>query len=114
MTTVYILVAIAAIGAQRYQEFEGQAAGLAIILRNITGSSWAPAVLSAGAIISIFSVTLVTLYGQTRILFAMGRDGMLPEVFHRINPTTLVPVRNTIIVGSFVGYSRGSCRSACS
>ena len=63
--------------------------------------------LSAGAIISIFSVTLVTLYGQTRILFAMGRDGMLPEIFHRINPTTLVPVRNTIIVGTFVGILAG-------
>jgi APA family basic amino acid/polyamine antiporter len=107
VTTVYIVVAVAAIGAQRYQEFEGQAAGLAVILRNITGSSWAPAVLSAGAIISIFSVTLVTLYGQTRILFAMGRDGMLPEIFHRVNPTTLVPVRNTIIVGLFVGILAG-------
>ena len=61
--------------------------------------------LSAGAVISIFSVTLVTLYGQTRILFAMGRDGMLPEIFHRINPT-LVPVRN-IIVGIFVGALAG-------
>jgi APA family basic amino acid/polyamine antiporter len=107
VTTVYILVAIAAIGAQRYQDFEGQAAGLAVILRNITGSTWAPVLLSAGAVISIFSVTLVTLYGQTRILFAMGRDGMLPEVFHRVNPTTLAPVRNTIIVGVFVGILAG-------
>jgi APA family basic amino acid/polyamine antiporter len=90
VTTVYVLVALAGIGAQPYGEFEGQEAGLAVILRNITGSAWPAAVLSAGAIISIFSVTLVTLYGQTRILFAMGRDGMLPEVFHRINPTTLV------------------------
>jgi basic amino acid/polyamine antiporter, APA family len=107
VTTVYILVAIAAIGAQRYQDFEGQSAGLAVILRDITGSTWAPVLLSAGAVISIFSVTLVTLYGQTRILFAMGRDGMLPEVFHRVNPTTLAPVRNTIIVAVFVGILAG-------
>jgi basic amino acid/polyamine antiporter, APA family len=107
VTTVYVLVALAGIGAQPYQQFEGQEAGLALILRNITGSAWPAAVLSAGAVISIFSVTLVTLYGQTRILFAMGRDGMLPEVFHRINPTTLVPVRNTIIVGLFVGALAG-------
>jgi APA family basic amino acid/polyamine antiporter len=107
VTTVYILVAVAGIGAQPYQEFEGQAAGLAVILRHITGSAWPAAVLSAGAVISIFSVTLVTLYGQTRILFAMGRDGMLPAVFHRINPTSLVPVRNTIIVGTFVGVLAG-------
>jgi basic amino acid/polyamine antiporter, APA family len=107
VTTVYVLVAVAGIGAQPYREFEGQEAGLAVILRNITGSAWPAAVLSAGAVISIFSVTLVTLYGQTRILFAMGRDGMLPEIFHRINPTTLVPVRNTIIVGLFVGALAG-------
>ena len=52
-------------------------------------------------------MTLVTIYGQTRILFAMGRDGMLPSVFHRVDPTTLAPVRNTIIVGLFVGGLAG-------
>ena len=103
VTTVYILVAVAGIGAQQYQKFEGQEAGLALILRNITGSAWPAAVLSAGAVISIFSVTLVTLYGQTRILFAMGRDGMLPEVFP--SPDLPSPVRNTIIV-AFRGGSR--------
>jgi APA family basic amino acid/polyamine antiporter len=107
VTTFYVLVAVAGIGAQPYGQFEGQEAGLAVILRNITGSAWPAAVLSAGAVISIFSVTLVTLYGQTRILFAMGRDGMLPEVFHRVDPTTLVPVRNTIIVAVFVGALAG-------
>ena len=107
VTTFYVLVALAAIGAQPYTRFEGQEAGLAVILRNLTGSAWPAVVLSAGAVISIFSVTLVTLYGQTRILFAMGRDGMLPEVFHRVDPSTLAPVRNTIIVAVFVGLLAG-------
>ena len=75
-----------------------------VALRELTGSSWPAAVLSAGAIISIFSVTL---YGQTRILFAMGRDGMLPEVFRRVDPRTLVPVRNTVIVGTFAALLAG-------
>ncbi len=107
VTIFYVLVALAAVGAQPYGRFAGQEAGLAVILRNITGSVWPAIVLSAGAVISIFSVTLVTLYGQTRILFAMGRDGMLPEVFHRVDPRSLVPVRNTIIVGFFVGLLAG-------
>jgi APA family basic amino acid/polyamine antiporter len=42
-------------------------------------------VLSIGAVISIFSITLVVIYGQTRILFAMGRDGMLPEIFYQVD-----------------------------
>src|ERR671917_1746195 len=102
VTTVYVLVALAAVGAQAAGLFAGQEAGLAVILRNITGSNWAPALLSAGAVISIFSVTLVTLYGQTRILFAMGRDGMLPRMFARVSPRTQTPVQNTIIVSIVV------------
>jgi APA family basic amino acid/polyamine antiporter len=107
VTTFYILVALAGVGAQPYQQFAGQEAGLSVIMRNITGSGWPAAVLAAGATISIFSVTLVVLYGQSRILFAMGRDGMLPEIFHRVDPRTLAPVRNTIIVCTFVGLLAG-------
>ena len=107
VTSFYVLVALAGVGAQPHKEFEGQEAGLAVIMREITGSSWPAAALSAGAIISIFSVTLVVLYGQTRILFAMGRDGMLPEVFSRVDPRTLIPARNTVIVGTFVGLLAG-------
>ena len=54
--------------------------------------------VDAGAVISIFSVTLVTLYGQTRILFTMGRDGLLPATFAKVNPRTMTPVHNTMIV----------------
>ena len=68
--------------ASEFEAEEQQSAGLAVILENITGTHLAGARSSrAGAVISIFSVTLVTLYGQTRILFAMGRDGMLPKRF---------------------------------
>ena len=63
--------------------------------------------LAAGAIISIFSVTLVSIYGQTRILFAMSRDGMIPEIFHRVNPRTLTPIHNTVIVAMVIGLMAG-------
>ena len=57
--------------------------------------------------ISIFSVTLVTIYGQTRILFAMGRDGMVPPIFHRVNPRTLTPVPATIIAAVVISLLAG-------
>ncbi len=63
--------------------------------------------LAAGAVISIFSVTLVVIYGQTRILFAMARDGMMPEIFHKVNPRTLTPVPNTIIVAVVIALLAG-------
>jgi amino acid transporter len=99
---VYVLVALVAVAAQPWQEFEGQEAGLAQILENIVGSSWPGTIIAAGAVISIFSVTLVTLYGQTRILFAMGRDGMLPPRFAQVNARTQTPVFNTIVVAILV------------
>jgi basic amino acid/polyamine antiporter, APA family len=105
--TVYVAVALVAVAAQPWERFEGQSAGLAQILQNVTGSSWPGTLLAAGAIISIFSVTLVVMYGQTRILFAMSRDGMLPPVLHRLNPTTRTPVHNTVIVALAVGLLAG-------
>ncbi|MBX9640515.1 MAG: amino acid permease, partial [Mycobacteriaceae bacterium] len=53
--------------------------------------------------ISIFTVTLVSMYGQTRILFAMGRDGLLPTRFATVDPTTMTPVNNTVIVAVAAG-----------
>jgi amino acid transporter len=110
VVTVYVLVAIAGVGAQPMVEFSSAAqesAGLSVILENITGTALPGTILAAGAVVSIFSVTLVTLYGQTRILFAMGRDRMLPDKFAEVNPRTLTPVFNTIVVGVVVALIAG-------
>ena len=107
VTTVYVLVTVAALGAQPWQDFEGQEAGLATILDRVTSSNYWGTVLAAGAVISIFSVTLVVLYGQTRILFAMGRDGLLPPLFAKVHPRTKTPVNNTIIVAAVVSILAG-------
>jgi len=102
VTSFYVLVALAALGAQPAAEFDGQEAGLAQILTDVTGSDFPAIVLSAGAVVSIFSVTLITIYGQTRILFAMGRDGMLPPMFKDVNETTLSPNKNVLFTSAFI------------
>lgn len=107
VTIFYMLVAVAALGAQRASLFEGQEAGLAVILQNVTGKVWPALVLSAGAVISVFSVTLVTIYGQTRILYAIARDGLIPKTFQKVNPRTRTPVSNTVIVSVVVAIVAG-------
>ena len=107
VTTMYVLVALAAVGAQPWRRFEGQHAGLAQILQDITGSTWPGSVIAAGAVISIFSVTLVTMYGQTRVLFTMSTDGVIPRLFSRVNPRTRTPIQNTILVSIAVGLLAG-------
>jgi basic amino acid/polyamine antiporter, APA family len=107
VTAIYVAVAVVAVGAQPVGAFKGQEAGLSNILEDVTGSTWPASVLAAGAIVSIFSVTLVVIYGQTRILFAMSRDGMIPHYFHRLNPRTLTPVTSTIVVAVVISILAG-------
>jgi len=107
VTVFYLLVAVAAVGAQPAHMFAHQEAGLSVILRNVTGQAWPALVLSAGAVISVFSVTLVTIYGQTRILYAISCDGLIPKVFQRVHPRTQAPVGNTVIVCMVVGLTAG-------
>jgi APA family basic amino acid/polyamine antiporter len=64
VTVCYLLVALAAVGAQPARQFEGQEAGLSVILQNVTGKAWPAVILSAGAVISVFSVTLGAVYIQ--------------------------------------------------
>jgi amino acid transporter len=107
VTGLYVLVSVVAVAAQPVSGFEGQEAGLAAILEDVTGSTWPATTLAAGAVISIFSVTLVVIYGQTRILFAMARDGMIPEFFHKLNPRTLTPVGSTLFVAVVLSILAG-------
>lgn len=106
VTLLYVLVAAAAIGVRggSVSAWAGQDAEavLAGIARQVTGDNWAASIIAIGAVISIFSVVLVVMYGQTRILFAMGRDGLLPKVFTKVNPRTQTPVNNTIIVTAVI------------
>ncbi|MFT4128275.1 MAG: amino acid permease [Gordonia sp. (in: high G+C Gram-positive bacteria)] len=97
--TIYIVTATAALGAQAWNEFaDDDEASLSALADHVLGSNWIGTIIALGAVLSIFSVTLVVIYGQTRILFAMGRDGLLPTPFATVSKRTLVPVNNTLIV----------------
>ncbi|MDX6740548.1 amino acid permease [Actinocorallia sp. A-T 12471] len=103
VTVIYVLVALVAVGAMPWQELDSDTeASLSAILTEVTGATWPALLLSAGAVIAITSVVLTVLYGQTRILFAMSRDGLMPPLFRRVDRRTSVPVANTIAVGLFV------------
>jgi basic amino acid/polyamine antiporter, APA family len=104
VTAIYVLVAIAAVGSQPQESFNGQDAGLAAILENVTGAKWPVIVLSIGAVISIFSVTLITIYGQTRVMMVMSRDGMFPKILGHVREGGKAPIPNTIIVCAVVGF----------
>jgi APA family basic amino acid/polyamine antiporter len=102
ITALYCAVALAAVGAMPWQSFEGSEAALSRVLTdNVSGAIW-PILLSIGAVVATASVVLTVLYGQTRILYAMSRDGLVPSIFAKLSPRTGVPFVNTLVVGSFI------------
>ncbi|MER5258436.1 MULTISPECIES: amino acid permease [unclassified Streptomyces] len=101
VTALYVLVAAVAVGAWNWKDFEGSEAALAAIMNDVSGQSFWGTLLAAGAVISIASVVLTVLYGQTRVLFAMSRDGLVPKVFGKVSKKTGTPRVNTVIVSLF-------------
>ncbi|MFG2499159.1 amino acid permease [Streptomyces sp. NPDC048441] len=101
VTALYVLVAAVAVGAWNWKDFEGSEATLAAIMNDVTGQGMWGTILAAGAVISIASVVLTVLYGQTRVLFAMSRDGLVPKVFGKVSKKTGTPRVNTVIVSLF-------------
>ncbi|WP_334072265.1 MULTISPECIES: amino acid permease [Paenibacillus] len=69
--------------------------------------NWVAGFISLGAIVGITTVLFVLLFGQTRLFFAIGRDGLLPEKLSRLNPKTGVPSVSTWATGIVVAVFAG-------
>jgi basic amino acid/polyamine antiporter, APA family len=100
-TLFYILTSVGAIGISRAEKLTGDAP-LATALQNGAGISWAAWIVALGALIAITSVVLVIMYGQTRIFFAMCRDGLLPTRLAAVHPRYGTPARLTIGLGALI------------
>jgi APA family basic amino acid/polyamine antiporter len=96
-TILYILVAVAAIGALPASKLGGQDAPLAVALSDGAGISWGADIVSFGALVAIASVTLTVPYGQTRVAFAMSRDRLLPRSLSNVWERTRTPALLTAI-----------------
>ena len=68
------------------------------------GLNWASNIIVVGALAGLTSVMLVMLLGQTRVLYAMASDGLLPKKFFaEVHPRFRTPFRNTFLVGILAG-----------
>jgi basic amino acid/polyamine antiporter, APA family len=101
-TIFYVLTAVGALGIASPDQMKGSDAPLAAALKQGAGIGWAAGILALGAVIAITSVVLVILYGQTRIFFAMCRDGLLPQKLATVNQRYGTPARLTIGLGVLI------------
>ena len=104
-TILYVLVAATLTGIISYTQLDvPDPLAVAVDVIHIVWLKW---LVKIGAIVGLFSVILVLLYGQTRIFYSMARDGLLPSIFSRVHPRFKTPHINTAIVGTITGLVAG-------
>ncbi|POX39107.1 amino acid permease [Streptomyces sp. Ru73] len=104
-TVLYVAVSIVVTGMQKYSKLSTDAP-LADAFKAVGHPFWA-GLISFGAAVGLTSVCMILLLGQSRVFFAMSRDGLLPRVFSTVHPRFGTPYRSTIALGVVVAVVAG-------
>ncbi|UQA92563.1 amino acid permease [Streptomyces halobius] len=104
-TLLYVAVSIVVTGMQKYSELSTDAP-LADAFK-ASGQPFYAGVISFGAAVGLTTVSMILLLGQSRVFFAMSRDGLLPQVFSRVHPRYGTPYRSTVVLGVVVAVVAG-------
>lgn len=115
-TILYVLLALVMVGLVPYTSL-GTPAPMAVAIDAAKGaaqgSAWSgllnvlPFLVKVGAIAGLSSVMLVMVLGQTRVLFSMANDGLLPSVFNKVHTRFRTPYISTLVTGVFVALFAG-------
>jgi APA family basic amino acid/polyamine antiporter len=96
-TVLYIAVSAIATGVVPYQELNVPAP--IALVADRAGLGWISTVIKIGAILGVSAVVLVMLLGQSRVFWAMSRDGLLPDFVGRVHPRFRTPWITSIVTG---------------
>lgn len=102
---LYIAVALALTGITPYSDL-GNAEPMAYALRQ-NGSNLGSALVATGAVAGMIAVLLVLMYGQSRILFVMSRDRLIPGVFKKMHSKFHTPYVSCLTVTVAVAIISG-------
>ena len=99
---LYVVVSAIMTGIVPYQKFLGVDHPVSLALQ-YAGEDWIAGFVNLGAVLGMTTVILVMAFGQTRIIFAMSRDGLLPRRLSSVHPRFQTPFFATWLVGIVFG-----------
>lgn len=104
-TVIYMVVAAAALGATPFDVFSRSEEPLAFVLRQM-GQDTAASLIAGAAVVAMPTVIMVFMFGQSRVFFAMARDGLLPTRLATVSGRG-VPTAVTLLTGLIAALIAG-------
>lgn len=105
-TVLFILFGYVMTGMANYTEFKDSAAPVAIAIAH-TPYQWLATAVILAILIGYTSVILVDLLGQSRVFYAMSKDGLLPQIFSRLHPKFNTPSKSNVVLCVFISLFAG-------
>lgn len=97
VTVLYIAMAVVLVGMRPYAQLGGDAPVSEAMAA--VGVDWAAKIVNVGALLALMTVIMVVLIAQSRVLFNMGRDGLLPKGIGRVSRVYSSPARAAALAG---------------
>ena len=107
VTVLYMAVSLVITGMQNYQDIDPDDAAPLATAFNAVGVDWMGDLVAIGACIGLTVVVMILMLGQSRVAFAMARDGLLPTGLAKVHPKYGTPARITLITGLAVTVISG-------
>ena len=107
VTVLYMAVSLVITGMQNYQNINPNSESPLADAFDAVGVGWMANTISVGACIGLIAVAMILMLGQSRVAFAMSRDGLLPGWLAKVHPKYGTPYRITAIVGVAVAALAG-------
>ena len=104
-TVLYIVVAAVLTGMVPYHQLGGPAPIALAVDRMGPAFAWFAILIKVGAVAGLTSVMLILTYGQTRVFFAMARDGLLPGMFSTLHKSFRTPWIGTMVLGVVIAIA---------
>ncbi len=105
-TVLYILFAHVLTGVATVEDFRtgGKEASVAFAINKyMIGYQWLAQFVTVAILAGFSSVILVMLLGQSRVFYAMGKDGLLPKAFGDLHPKYKTPYKANLVILVIVG-----------
>ncbi|GLB46488.1 amino acid permease [Philodulcilactobacillus myokoensis] len=104
-TILYILVSVVLTGMVSYKHLN--VADPVSFALQVVGQGKLAGIISLGAMAGMFTMMMMMIYSISRLIYSIGRDGLLPKFLGKVNAKHRVPTNSIVIVTIIIAIMSG-------